>query len=45
MCCVAQENSKEESDAESERMVATEKDAQVTTEEKLEEIDLGTHLQ
>ena len=43
MCCVVQENSEEESDAESEREVVVEKDAQVTIEEKLEEIDLSTN--
>ena len=44
MCCVVQENSEEESDAESEREVVAKKDAQVTTKEKLEEIDLGINL-
>ena len=39
---MAQESSEEESDMESEREVAAKKDAQVTVEEKLEKIDLGT---
>ena len=43
VCCVVQENSEEESDAESEKEVVAQKDAQVTTKEKLEEIDLGTN--
>ena len=41
MCCVAHENLEEESNTESENEVIVEKDAQVTAEEKLEEIDLG----
>ena len=42
---MAQENSEEESNTESKGEVATEKDAQVTAEEKLEEIDLSMDLQ
>ena len=45
VCCVAQENLEDESDTESEREVAVEKDAQVMAEEKLEEINLGTDPQ
>ena len=45
MYYVAQESLEEESDTESEREVVVEKDAQVTLEEKLEEIDLGTNPQ
>ena len=44
MRCVAQENLEEESNPKSEGEVATKKDAQVTVEEKLEEIDLGMDL-
>ena len=40
MCCMAQENSEEESNEEKE--VVVEKDAQVVAKEKLEEINLGT---
>ena len=39
---MAQENSKEESDTESEREVVAEKDMQVMAKEKLEEINLDT---
>ena len=42
VCCVAQENAEEESDMKSEEKVTAEKDTKVTTEEKLEEVDLGT---
>ena len=45
VCCVAQENSEEESDTESEKEAIVEKDTQVTAEEKLKEVDLGTDLQ
>ena len=45
VCCVAQENSEEESDTESEKEATVEKDTQVTAEEKLKEVDLGTDLQ
>ena len=44
VCCVAQENAEEESDMKSEEKVTAEKDTKVTTEEKLEEVDLGTDL-
>ena len=42
---MAQENSEEESNMENEKEVTAEKDTQVMTEEKLEEVDLGINLQ
>ena len=45
VCYVAQENSKEESNAENKKEVTAKKDTQVTTKKKLEEVDLGTDLQ
>lgn len=42
---MAQENSEEESNTKSKKEVTAKKDTQVTTEEKLEEVDLGTDLQ
>ena len=42
---MAQENSEEESNTANEKEVIAEKDTQVMTEEKLEEVDLGTNLQ
>ena len=42
VCYMAQESSGEESGMEDEKRIVTEKEVQVTTEEKLEEIDLGT---
>ena len=45
VCCVAQEGSEEESDAEKMEEVMAEKDVQVTAEERLEEIDLGSNPQ
>ena len=43
VCYVAQESSGEKSGMEDEKRNATEKEVQVTAEEKLEEIDLGTN--
>ena len=45
VCYVAQECSEEESDVEKEEEVVAKKDVQVTTEERLEEIDLASNPQ
>ena len=45
VCYVAQESLGEESNTESEKKITTKKEVQVMTEEKLEEIDLGTDPQ
>ena len=42
---MAQDGSEEESDMESEREIVAKQDTQVTAEEKLDEIDLGTNPQ
>ena len=45
VCCVAQEHSKEEVNKDKEEEIAIEKDVQVITEEKLEEINLRSNPQ
>ena len=40
---MAQESSEEESDTEKNEEITAEKDAQVATKERLEEVDLGTN--
>ena len=42
VCCMAQESSEEESDTEKNEEITAEKDAQVATKERLEEVNLGS---
>ena len=45
MCCGVQESSEEESNKEKSEGVVVEKEVQVTAEEEMEEVDLGSALQ
>ena len=44
ICCMTQEDAKEESDKEVEEKTVTREETQATAEEKLEEVNLGTEL-